>query len=192
MLKHQDEIKEEYTRVTTFLYPFSGLSVVPHYILDAARERGTIVDRITQAILDDIGVPYYDEKFQGYIHSFDRWREGKTFLPRPDRFYCHDHMITGEIDRIYEDTDGKLVLIDIKTPANESNTWQSQASAYSYLCKLGGYDISRIEFIQLRQNGDEPKICHYTEDFESFLDDVRIYNKYFRNKKNDQRDLEWI
>jgi len=187
-----DKIKEGYTRVTTFLYPFSGLRDVPPYILEAARERGTIVDMITQAVWDRIGVPSYDDKFHGYINSFDQWRKGKKFLDRPDRFYCDKYMITGEIDRIYEDTDGKLVLIDIKTPASESITWHSQASAYSYLCKLGGYDISRIEFIQLRQNGDEPKICHYEEDFESFLVDVRIYNKYFRNRKTDQMNLDWI
>lgn len=182
MLK--EEIKEGYLRVTEVLYPFSGLSSIPKYILEAAKERGNIVDRITQAIMDDIGIPDYDEKFEGYIHSFDKWKAGKVFLPRPERFYCDKYLITGEIDRIYEGKDGKLVLVDIKTPANEGLTWNSQASAYSYLCKNYGYKIDRIEFVQLRVNGDEPKICHYQEDLQSFLDDVRIYRKYFKNVKS--------
>lgn len=178
--------KIEYIRVTDVLYPLSGLKNVPADILKNAADRGTKVHEICDAIIS--GLIKYDplkihEEYAGYIQSFMRWYP-KSFIPKPDRFYCDDHGITGECDGIYRDEVG-LVLVDLKTPLRESKSWIEQGSAYSYLAKKAGYDIKRIEFIRLDKKGQYPEVLVYDENFQSFLSCLYVYKRYFKNLRED-------
>lgn len=184
MLDEAEEIDPRYTRVTTVLYPLSGLHLVPQFILKAAAKRGEIVHNTCSAIMEDIGYPSYEDKYAGYIDSFLKWNEGKKHIENPKRLYCDTHMITGEADDIYEEN-GKLVLVDWKTPEKESKTWISQGSAYAYLCKQAGYDISRIEFVKLSRKGDFPTTFVYENRFDKFLRNLETYNEYFKDMKID-------
>lgn len=185
------EIDAKYTRVTSVLSPFSGFNLIPAFILKNAAERGTIVHQACTAIMDDIGVPDLDEKYEGYIKSFQKWNIGKKYVDRPPRMYCDKYMITGEVDAIYEDEDG-LVLVDFKTPLKESKTWPNQGSAYSYLLKVMGYDIKKIEFVKLCKNGNEPKVYVYQEDFYSFLEMLHVYNKFFKDLKKEEIEIDYL
>jgi len=180
MLNNEQPIDPKYVRVTTILYPFSGLSSLPKFILNVAAERGTIVHNICSAKIEGIGYPPYHEKYQGYIDSFDQWSKDKKFIENLSRLYCDEHLITGEVDNIYEDEKG-LVLVDWKTSKKEGNTWKYQGSAYSYLCKKAGYDIKRIEFVKLSHDGSYPIVYTYDERFDIFLKKLETYREDFRD-----------
>lgn len=176
-------IKDGYTRVTDVLYPLSGLSKIDPEVVQRAADRGTLVHKICDAIINDF--PYENQitdETQGYIESFLQYLP-RDFIEKPDRFYCDKHMITGECDAIYKDEDGKLVLVDFKTPAAESKTWMLQASAYSYLAKLNGFDIQKIEFVRLMKNGKSPKIHVYEENFDLYLKCLEVYRYFFKDAK---------
>ncbi len=175
---------KEYTRVTEVLYPFSGLKCVPPEILKNAAERGTKVHEICDALIEQIGMFNIDNKVAGYIESFNHYLPDKNFIEKPERFFCDEHMITGECDAIYQDRKG-LVLVDIKTSAKEGKTWNLQGSAYAYLAKKYEYKITRIEFVKLCKEGKEPKIFVYQYDFQMFLKCLDVYRKFFNNIKEE-------
>lgn len=177
---------EGYLRVTEVLSPFSGLHLIPKNILEAAGERGIKVHEHCDAIMKNLCPFGIDDKASGYTQSFQNWAIDKKFIDKPGRLYCDKYKITGEIDGIYQDKDGSLVLIDIKTPQNEGVTWRYQGSAYSYLCRNIGINISRIEFIKVDKDGKDCKIFQYQEDFDGFLDDKKIFDKYFKKMKRDE------
>ena len=179
----------KYTRVTDVLFPLSGLKNIDPQILKNAAERGTKVHEICDAIISDMGMPSIDGQIIGYINSFNQWMP-KHFIEKPERFFCDDYMISGECDGIYEDEEG-LVLVDLKTPANESKTWKLQGSAYSYLAKKAGYNISRIEFVKLSKEGKAPKVFSYVEDFDLFLKCLEVY-RYFYKKGEEVNPLDYI
>jgi hypothetical protein len=178
--------KDDYVRVTSVLKPFSGLHKVPADILKKAAERGNLVHRVCDALINGLGLlDEVEESIYGYISSFEQWYKEKIFIPKPDRFYCDKYMITGEIDGIYQD--GGLVLFDIKTPLKESKTWPLQCSAYAYLARLKGFNIKRIEVIKLSKYGKEPTIYHYEENLDMFLKCLEMYKHFFN--KDDEEDF---
>lgn len=172
---------EDYMRVTEILFPFSGLSVVDQNVLKRASERGSQVHLLCDAIIQDMGICDIDEKLVGYIESFKNWMPDKMFAQKPARFYCNKHMITGEIDGLYANETG-YTLFDIKTPLKESKTWRLQGSAYSYLAKKAGYNITAIEFVKLSKYGDQPMTYHYEEDFTTFIKCIDLYKYFFKGK----------
>ncbi len=177
-------MKDNYTRVTHILGAFSGLQSIPKDILQNAAERGTLVHQFIDAYIEEMPSPDVPSHIAGYIDSFKIWASNKAFVKKPDRLYCDDLMITGEIDAIYEER-GHLVLVDFKTPAKESCTWKYQASAYSYLLKKSGIDIIRTEFVKLEKNGAEPRVYEYQEDMETFKKIYEVYKLFFKDKKQD-------
>ncbi len=118
------------------------------------------------------------------VDCFERWAEGKKFQPKPERFFCDDLMLTGELDLIYINENQELTLIDIKTPASESKTWLLQASAYSYLAKRCGYNLQRLEFLQLpRTKKGDARVYNYQEDFPLFRSHLDAYRYSFKDQK---------
>lgn len=185
-----------YTRVTEVLYPFSNLGKIDPTVVKKAADRGTVVHMLCDGIISGVGAfeaksllnycsgeeDREQEKFKidGFMKSFMQWQEDKSFLEKPERFHCDKYMITGECDAIYQDDDG-LVLVDFKCPVSESKTWALQGSAYSYLAKVAGHPISRIEFIKLDRTGKRPKVFVYKEDFGMFLKCLELYRHFFKS-----------
>jgi hypothetical protein len=179
--------KADYVRVTEVLSMFNDFSMVNPEVLEKAKERGTEVHKQC----DDVMLTYnwkQDSLYAGYIESFAKWAKGKTF-PYADkkipRFYDDELLITGEIDGIYETSQG-LVLIDIKTSASPSKTWALQTSAYAYMCKKHGYDIQRIEVLKLDKEGKMPKVYIYQENMDLFRKVLDVY-RYFKQKGVDDK-----
>jgi len=182
--------RSHYLRVTTILYPFSGLKGIDPSVLASAAERGTKVHEIIDAFEEGIGLFELELALKGYFESYTKWATGKKFLKKPERFYCDVLKITGEIDAMYKD--GKdLVIVDYKTPVRESKTWAMQATAYSYLAKQSGYDIKRVEFVKLDKTSKEPKIYVYEEDMDTFKKVLDCY-KYFFKEKNEENILDYV
>lgn len=175
-----------YDRVTSVLFPFSGLCKIDPAVLKNAANRGTEVHLHCDCIIKDVPLDEVNPDYQGYIDSFKLWADGKKFLPNPDRFFCEELMITGECDGLYEES-GHIILFDIKTPLRESSTWAMQAAAYAYLAEQHGFSISRLEFVKLNKNGTKPIVYVYGDQLTDFLMCLQVYRKYF--KKDVQNDL---
>lgn len=182
-------IRPGYRRVTDVLYPFSGLTYINRAILDAAANRGSIVHAACEAKIRKLG-EFIKPEFKGYLDSFNKWYGEQTFIERPDRFYCDKYRITGECDALYVNDTG-FTLVDFKTSAKESKTWKLQGSAYSYLAKLEGYPITRIEFVKLSKDGKDPIIYEYAEDMPKFINYLEIYEEHFA-KMTPQEVLEYV
>jgi ATP-dependent exoDNAse (exonuclease V) beta subunit len=175
---------QQYTRVSEILSPFSGLKNIPPEILQNAANRGTKVHEICDSLINDIGVLNLDENVAGYIQSFEQWLPGKKFLDKPERFFCDELMITGEIDGIYHSADG-LVLVDFKTPAKKSSTWNLQLSAYAYLCGKAGYKIDFLEVVRLDKTGKAPEVIRYDDQLALFLKCIDVYRYFYKDNAQD-------
>jgi len=183
-----NEIKDGYVRVTEVLSPFSGLSKIPAEILKNACIRGTAIheyaDAVIDGLIDNVLPDNCNPNWEGYYQSFLAWECRKKFLNKPGRLYCEDHLICGEIDGIYKNDD-EVVLFDLKTPLREGKTWNLQLSAYHHLCAKNSIKIDRIVAVKLDKSGKFPSIFEYEIDFNSYIDCLNIYNKFFKTKKED-------
>lgn len=179
-----DSMINEFDRVTSVLYPFSGLTKVDPAVLSNAAARGAIVHQACQCLILDIPMDNIPDEYMGYINSFKLWFAGKEFLPHPGRWYDHDKMITGECDGLYKE-EGQVCLFDLKTPARQGSTWHLQGSAYSYLAQRHEYREPKILFIRLDKKGGYPTTYEYKYAIEEFFLLLDVYRKYFKNKMSE-------
>jgi hypothetical protein len=128
-----DIIKEGYTRVTDILAPFSGIDKIPEDILRNAAERGDLVHRLCEGIIEGLDVDIPDH-LKGYVDSFRQWYDSLSveFLPHPGRWYDEQNLITGKCDHVYKEK-GILTIVDLKTSAKEALTWRLQGTFYASL-----------------------------------------------------------
>jgi hypothetical protein len=194
----------KFDRITTILKPFSDLNNIPQRTLDIAGCRGAVTHKLIDSIILGLGTwmgdflveEYCDifelskeqtekekKKVENAIKSFEQWRPGKFFLPKPERFFDESLMICGEIDGLYQDRDRGIVLIDYKTSGQESRSWQLQGSAYSFLAKQAHYPIEVIQFIKLdKDKGNAPLIFTYQENFPLFKAHLDVYRYNYKEK----------
>lgn len=171
--------REEYTRVTTVLYPFSGLQHIDQEIVRAAGDRGTRVHEACELIMKGITDFWVEEDIQGYIRSFDIWwATNPEIVCVEQRFWDDTRHITGQVDIITRTSRG-LAIVDLKTSYKQSKTWQAQGSAYAMLATQAGHDIQEIQFIHLSKTGSTPKIYEYPVD-DLFLSVLRTYNHFYK------------
>ena len=175
---------EDYIRVTEALSFLGGFYAIPADVLANACERGTAIHAYCDAEILGIGIPKIRPDWLGYFDSFLHWHEGKQFLPKPDRLFCDTHGITGEIDGLYKDGDD-IVLFDFKTPLRESKTWCLQLSAYAYLLSLIDIKVTKIMAVKLDKSGEQPKVYEYEFEFETYVECLNIYKRFFKKKKDD-------
>jgi CRISPR/Cas system-associated exonuclease Cas4 (RecB family) len=174
--------RENYLRVTQILYPFSGLEKIDPEIVAKAGIRGTKVHKICEAIAQGLGELGVEDETKPYVESFKNWWEkGIDVVEIEKRFWDDELFITGQVDFIINTPLG-LTIVDLKTSSKPSKTWQVQGCAYAYLAKKAGYDIKRILFIHLSKLGKAPKIYEYPVDDSFFLDVVRVYNHFYKEK----------
>jgi CRISPR/Cas system-associated exonuclease Cas4 (RecB family) len=171
--------RENYRRVTSILYPFSGLDKLPPEIVAHAAERGTKVHKICEAIIQGLGELGVEEETRPYVESFKQWwAKGHEVVLLEERFWDDELHITGQVDLIIKTPDG-LAIVDLKTSSKPSSTWPAQGSAYAYLAKKAGYNIQKIFFLHLLKTGKEAKIYEYPVDDSFFLDIYRVWNHFF-------------
>lgn len=178
----EQKSKENYLRVTTVLYPFSGLQNIDPDVLAHAAERGTKVHKICEGIVSGLGEIGVDEETEGYVESFKKWwAKGIHVLEMERRFWDDELCLTGQVDLIIKTEDG-LAIVDLKTSSKPSKTWEAQGSAYAYLAKNAGYPIEKIFFLHLNKHGKEPKIHEYKIDDSFFLAIYRIFKHFFHKE----------
>ena len=170
--------RENYTRVTHVLYPFSGMDKINPEILAHAGDRGTRVHKTCESIMQGFGEMGVDTETAPYVESFKQWWSSFPSMKAIEkRFWDDDLELTGQCDMIMEMEDG-LAIVDIKTSYKPSKTWSIQGNAYAYLAKKAGYDIKKIYFLHLSKMGKEAKIYEYPIDETLFLAVYRVW-KYF-------------
>lgn len=171
--------REDYLRVTSVLYPFSGLDKIDADVLAYAAERGTKVHTICEGIVAGLGELGVDDETWGYVESFKIWWEaGHSVVEVEKRFWEDELRITGQLDFIVEYEDG-LAIVDIKTSSRPSKTWPAQGAAYAMLAKQAGYDIKKVIFLHLSKHGKAPKLYDYPVDDSFFLAILRVYNHFY-------------
>lgn len=172
--------RENYTRVTSTLYPFSGLDKLDPEIVARAADRGTRVHKICEGIIQGLGEIGVDEQTDPYVQSFKQWwAEGHDVVLIEERFWDDDLKITGQVDLIVR-TDEGLAIVDLKTSSKPSDTWPAQGSAYAYLAKKAGYDVRKIYFLHLLKSGKPAKVYEYPVDDSFFLAIFRVWAHFFR------------
>lgn len=180
----EKKARESYARVTSVLYPFTGLASIDQKIVQNAAERGTRVHKICEGIVSGLGEWDVDEKVSGYVESFKKWwSAGVDVNEMEKRFWDDELCITGQVDFITSLPDG-LAVVDLKTSYKPSKTWQVQGSAYAYLAKKAGYNIQHIQFIHLSKTGSAPKIYTYPVDDNLFLSVLTTYNHFYKKAEN--------
>lgn len=180
-------INQNFSRVTEILYPFSGLSSINPDVLNNAAKRGTLVHKICEGIMSGMGEIGVNDEVRPYVDSFKQWwGDGKEIISMEERFYCDELMITGQSDIIIKE-DGKLILVDLKTSYSPSKTWRGQASGYHHLATKHGYDLQDIQFLHLKRTGKPPKIHHFPLDSE-FFKSIHAVWKHFYEKKPKKGD----
>lgn len=171
--------RENYTRVTTILYPFSGLDKIDPTIVQKAAFRGTKVHKICEAIVSGLGEIGVDDESRPYVESFKQWwGDGKDVKEMEFRFWDDDLQITGQCDLILRIADS-LAIIDLKTSYKPSKTWPAQGAAYAYLAKKAGFNINKILFIHLLKSSKKAKEYEYPVDDEFFLSIYRTWKHFF-------------
>lgn len=171
--------RENYVRVTSVLYPFSGLEKIDPEIVARAAQRGTKVHKICEAIIEGLGELGIDDETRPYVESFKKWwNKGHDVIEIERRFWCDRLCVTGQIDLIINTSEG-LAIVDLKTSSAPSKTWKAQGSAYAYLAKKAGLDIKKIYFLHLLKTGKEAKIHEYPVDDGFFFSIFRVWEHFF-------------
>jgi hypothetical protein len=177
---NEKNARESYTRVTTVLYPFSGLEKINSDVLAHAADRGTRVHKICEGIMEGLGELGVDDETTGYVESFKKWWEkGHEVIMMEQRFWDDELKITGQVDLIIRIPEG-LAIVDLKTSSKPSPTWEGQGSAYAYLAKKSGHDIQKIYFLHLNKSGKEAKVHEYPVDDSFFFAIYRVWVHFFR------------
>ncbi len=172
--------REEYTRVTQVLYPFSGLDKIDPDVVARAADRGTRVHNICEGIIKGLGEFGVESDTEPYVESFKKWwDQGHEVEVIEERFWDDELQITGKVDLILKIDDG-FAIADLKTSSKHSPTWEAQGSAYAYLARKSGYNIQKILFIHLLKSGKAPKIYEYPVDESFFINTLKVWKHFFK------------
>ena len=189
-------IKPGYTRITEILAPFAGYGNVPLDILENACRRGEQTHDAIEAHFNGLGdlfektedVAKYYQSFMEFLeHDFPI--ETKTvFIEK--RFYEDVWKITGKMDKVFTH-DGKTILIDWKTSANENATWKYQGDGYKLILDANGITLNEAWFVKLCKHGKRPKVFKYKLETMRFINLYNIQKEFF-TKTKDESFSEWF
>ena len=160
MIEHEGK---HYARVSEILVPFSDYSRIDPVILDKKCKLGTSVHEAIDDFLND-RFPFPLSEGWGYFYSFEKWWDQikPTLIETEKRYFCDDKMITGQIDALISlPGSSESIVLDFKTSAQESPTWELQGHLYRYLLSPKENLSSRIFFLKLDKNGGLPKLFEY-------------------------------
>lgn len=165
MKKIQDN---EYIRVTQLLEAFSNFSNIPKDMVEAASERGSAVHDLCNLYALDSLIEPIPEKIKGYFESFKNWFDDhvERVIQTEERLDHSELFFTGKYDLLctLKDDPTKIVLIDYKTSATPSKTWQLQSAAYSILIEdQKDMIVDRRLVLMLQKDGSSASVIEYTE-----------------------------
>jgi hypothetical protein len=183
----ETDIPFGYLRVTEILQPFSKLHLLDAKIVANAADRGTRVHKFCTLYALNMLIIDVDDDCKGYVDSYKRWHDSmvaKVFMASK-RINNACYRISGEFDLVVQLKDSeKSVLIDLKTPASSSPSWQLQTAAYKMLIELddASWEIDRRIALQLPKDGSQAKVIEYTNhenDEEKYLKALELYRFFY-------------
>jgi len=181
-MKKKDKIPEGYLRVTQVLNPFSTLKEIDPVTLANAADRGTRVHTLCESYALGLFVTEVDEDCKNYFEVYKKWFDAMVVkvIHTELRLNSPTYKISGEFDLLAVlKGDTEPTLIDIKTPASSSVSWQLQTAAYQLLAKeVLGLETPRRLCLMLPKYGDSPKIVEYknhAKDQDLYIKALELY-----------------
>jgi hypothetical protein len=168
--------------VTRVLSPFNDFSAIPPDRLEFAKLRGTSAHAACAAYARNLPVfasngsaPY----FESFRNWFDKYVKRALFV-EAEFSDPSVYGIIGHVDLVAELVDGRVVVVDYKTPVAESRLWKSQGAAYCYLVKPV---VGEVQFmaLQLSPEGNAARAIHYkntASDFAAFMAALAAYRAF--------------
>jgi len=175
-MKKQDvSIPQGYLRVTEVLNPYSTLGNINPTTVAHAADRGTRVHAFCESYALGLFVEDVDEDCKNYFMVFKEWFDAmvKDVIHTEVRCNSPSYKISGAFDMIaILKGDSEPTLIDIKTPASPSLSWQLQTAAYQLLAlECLEIDVQRRICLMLPKVGDGVRIVEYQD----HSNDQRLY-----------------
>ena len=168
--------------VTRALSPFFDASAIPPAVLEFASWRGTQVHQACAAYAQSLPVRIGDDEYP-YFDSFRVWFDRyvkRALFVEAEFSDPHTYGIVGHPDLVAELTDGRVVVIDYKTPAVAAKSWAAQISAYCYLVRPVVGEVGGMA-LQLPRDGSAARAIHYkntAEDFAAFVAALTAYRHF--------------
>lgn len=173
-----------YYRVTEVLEAYNGLGDIDPKILANAADRGDRVHNFCELYAKDMLFQEVDFDCMTYVESFIEWFDStvEEVISVEERFFSEDLKITGQVDLLAVlKGDTKPTVIDFKTPASVSKTWNLQLAAYWHLVNQK-HDIDRCIALQLPKKGGAAKaveindLYNHWNIYKGILDGYRYFN----------------
>ncbi len=184
MKQKQEQIfPASYVRVTSVLKPFTNLDHINPTTLTNAADRGTRVHALCESHALNLFVADVDDDCKNYFDAFKGWFdemvEQVLHVEIPlssDKYKFCTHGV--DLIALLKGDKGATV-IDYKTPANESLTWQLQTAAYDILIQENlGIKIDRRICLKLPKTDTKIKVVEYenhAKDRKLFLNALELY-----------------
>ncbi len=182
-----DEIPVGYSRVTDclkFFTPFATLDPESSFYKNVihAAERGKRVHAYCDAYAQGLFVEDCDPECKNYVVAFKLWFDEMVdnVILTERRVNSENYKLSGCVDLVCRlKGDEELTIVDIKTPAIASKTWQLQTAAYKLLLESENIvSINRRICLMLPKEGTQIRVMEYTdhsEDTELFLNVLKLY-----------------
>ncbi len=157
---------------------------IPPAVLQAACDFGTNVHRATELFdLDDLDEDALSPALAPWLDGWKRFKNESGFLVRDieSRVYSKTYGYAGTLDRVGV-LNGKLVIIDIKTPTVVNPSTGPQTAAYQHAVEeMNKEKIKGRYALQLKGDGTYRLIPYADKnDFNVFLGCLNVIN--FRRK----------
>lgn len=169
-------------RVTAPLGPFFDKDAIPPHVLEMASARGTEVHAACAAYARGLPV-FVSDAARPYFESFKMWFDRyvvKVLFVEAEFSDPTCYGITGHPDIVCVLVDGRVVVVDYKTPAAESKTWRAQVACYAYLVRPV---VGKVEglALMLRNDGGPAKAIvyrHQASDFAGYLAALQAWRHF--------------
>ena len=174
---------DHWPSVTQVMSPWTGqaLAAIPEKTLAAAADRGTAVHDVCGRIALGEFIIGIDVGQEGYVRSFEKWfstQVQETVLVER-RLYDEGLCFHGKPDLIVRLVDGRLALVDLKTPVAHQRSWAMQLAAYTRLADINGYHVDVAGTLRLDPACKTPKMKWYEDsgpDLAAFLSALSVWN----------------
>ncbi len=177
-----NNIPEGYTRVTEVLKPYNNLHSIDPTVLAKAADRGSRVHKYCETYALGLFLPEIDADCNNYVQAFISWFDERVekVLAIETRLNSEKHKLSGQLDLICSlKGSDEICLIDIKTPASASFTWQLQTAAYQLLAlQCTGMEIQRRICLKLPKHTSTASIIEYLDhdsDSRLFLNALELF-----------------
>lgn len=183
MKKQQEtEIPPGYLRVTQVLTPFSTLDQLDPAVVAKAAHRGSRVHAYCESYALGLFVADVDDDCKNYFDVFTHWFDETVdqVIYTEQRCNSPTYRISGAFDMIARlKGDNQLTLVDIKTPASPSASWQLQTAAYQLLSlECLNESVQRRICLMLPKTSYVARVVEYEDhkrDQELYLKALELY-----------------